>query len=183
MQRVGVSLRQIGPVAHSGQSSQMALESIWIERNGVPVPAGSLLLPNETITLVAKLGFIGGDFARFTIRNAFPGDVVFGPVERRTGFFSDNVRLDTVAPAAQGSYILEVTDLRPFFPDDTKRIGFGVSATAPQPPKPPGGGGGGTLGKWTPWIIAGAILVGLVALSPSINTVIKSVAPGKKEQV
>jgi len=147
----------------------MALDSVGILRNGVPISAPWLVLPNEPITLFAQLGAIGGDIVRFTITTApFPGQVVFGPVEKRTDFFSSQVRLDIVAPGTPGNYIVVATELRPFWPDDTKLFGFGVSPDAPPPPED-GGNGGGFFGNWKTLLIIGGIVVAVVALSPTIN--------------
>ena len=167
-------MRRLG-AAPMGQSVGMALLAIGIKRNGVLIADPVQVLPGEAIVLYAKLGVVGGDMARFTISTLFGGEVVFGPIDKRTGFFSDSVELDAVAPTAAGDYLWTVTEIRPFWPDDTKRMAFTVTPDAPQPPSPPGGGG--TFGKYTGWIVGAGILIALVALSPSINRAAGTVLP------
>jgi hypothetical protein len=144
----------------------MGLDAIGIKRNRVLVPLPVRVLPGEPIILWAKLGVVGGDVARFTISTV--ADVpVFGPADQRTDFFSEEVNLYTVAPPTAGFYLLKVTELRPLFPDDTLVMGFEVSPDAPPPPP----SGGGPFGKYTPWIIGGALLIGLVAIAPSLKNI------------
>ena len=151
--------------------TQMALSGFGILRNGILIAAGSFVLPGEQITLFAQLGFIGGDKARFTIRNA-AGEVVFGPVEERTDWFSSNVHLEITAPLVEGPYDLEVTELRFLWPDDTGHFNFGVSRSASPPPadKPPGGIGG-FLGDLKGLLVVAAVLVAVVAIAPTVSRI------------
>lgn len=145
------------------------MDSLIVLRNGVPISPPWLVLPNEQITLLAQLGTIGGDIVRFSITTApYPGQVVLGPIEKRTDFFSTQVRLDVLAPGQPGNYIVVGTELRPFFPDDTKLFGFGVSQNAPPRPKD-GNSSGDFLDKLKPLLILGVVGIALVAISPTIN--------------
>ena len=175
LRRMGMTDRRL-PVAFCQEQGQMpptmgaamaSLDSAGILRSGIPIAAGSAILPGEQITLFAQLGSgFGGDIVRFTIRDSADA-VVFGPVEKRKDLFSTQVHLDITGPVPVGAYILEATELILLFPDNTLTFPFSVSVSAPPPPvKPPG-----TLGSIQGIVIALAVLAGVVLIAPAVKRV------------
>jgi hypothetical protein len=148
-----------------------------IEINGTLIPFGFKMRPNQPITLVAELsGLLRGGDAEFTIQNS-SGTVVYGPVKEGTGFFSTDVKVDTVAPSAVGVYTLIVKELIWLLPDNTRTSSFEVSLTPDQEPPPGGGGGiGGFFRDAKNLLVAGAVVAVVIAVAPTINAVGQGVA-------
>ena len=147
------------------------MEFVGIEINGVAVPQGYVMRPGQQIVLVARLtGWITGDSVTFSIVDS-AGFIVFGPVDEGADFGSTWVKLDAVAPSAQGNYLLVGKEVIPFHSDDTKTFPFGVSAAAPPPPTGgdrDGGGIGGIFKDLKGILIAGAVVAGVVMLAPAV---------------
>ena len=155
---VRVGLRQRG--------AKMAdLGSLGIERNGVPVSAGSSIRPNELITLFADLtDLFGGDTVRFTIFDDATGIVAFGPVDEPKDLFRMRVDLDITGPSAEGNYTLEGIETG-LFGGDTLTFPFEVSSQAPPPPDKPKGG---LLGDLKDILIVVAVVAVAVMVVPRI---------------
>lgn len=162
-------MRVTGPPARP-----LSLTVAGIEINQVLIPFGFKMPPNQPITLVAELSgpFRGGD-VEFTIVRDSDGAVVFGPVKEGTGFFSTDVKVDTVAPSSPGRYTLIVKELIPLLPDNTRTFSFEVSLTPdPIPEPPPDQGGFGSFFKDVRnLLIVGGVVAVVVAVAPTINTV------------
>jgi hypothetical protein len=155
------------PPSMSSGADMASLDAVGILRNSVPIAAGSAIFPGELITLFAQLGgLIGGDTVRFTIFDS-AGTAAFGPVEQRKDLFSNQVKLDIVAPTGIGFYTLEATELIPLFPDNTLTFPFAVSATAPPPPAPKPG----TLGSIQGIVIALTVLAAVVIVGPALSRI------------
>lgn len=171
----GVRAAPCGCAAHLGQSQTagMEMQACWIEINGNKMLPGSLVKPAQKLTFVADMGFLFGDKVRFSLRDDISGALWIGPTEvssyrNLTGGWA---QLEVTLPFTEAAVTLIATEIRPLMPDSTRTFPFIISLKAPDPPGPKKS----LLEQLTPWLIAGGVLLALVALSPSINRAVGAV--------
>jgi len=165
--------RQPGQMPPTMYQARMSMQGVWLEINGNKMQQGAAIRPLTLVTLVADL--LPSDNTShviFEIRNV-TGATVFGPVQvEPTGSLNPFARIETNLTPVTGNYTLFAKDVRPLFPDETKTFDFIISENAPPPPDRK------INIPWMPLLIGGGILLGLVVLSPTINTFGKRLGGG-----
>ena len=172
--RHGIGMAQSGLATMGAPSLQVQRQAV----NGdwVAIPAGGKVLPLETCRMVYEGWGVGNYVVELRIISGADSSTVWGPKQDALLLGRGNQVFTAPNDSTLRSYSAIITTIStplPFMPKPSASFAFFVDPQAPQPPDT----GDKGFGKWVPWIIAGGVVVALVALSPTINRGIGTVLP------
>lgn len=138
-------------------------------RNWLSQPAWAEVKPGEPVRYQIT-GSVWLRAGRIHVESNLTGVTVFGPVGVIMNL-AGNGSVETVAPLDINSYTLFGDEDLPFRPDNHAQTFFVVTPNAPDPPEPPLPDKNETLEGIKGILIAGAVVVGLIAVAPAIKRV------------